>query len=130
MCSTYTNTCFRKILSNLRDYMSEIEALIVAKLPSWQPQHLSLWSDRVEPPATPCKVATAADIVQMEDEAQGAKFREIRAKISQDVASMTAYNAKIEANKKREHVVMVMHERSQMQVGKEFLIQTFTIGTN
>jgi hypothetical protein len=75
-------------------------------------------------------VATAADIVQMEDEAQGAKFREIRAKISQDVASMTAYNAKIEANKKREHVVMVMHERSQMQVGKEFLIQTFTIGTN
>ena len=93
----------------------------MAKLPSWKADHLSLWTDLVEPPCTPCKVATAADVAEMEDEAQGAKFREVRAKISQDMATMTAYNAQVAENKKREHVVMVMHEKSQMQQGKEFL---------
>ncbi len=106
---------------DLRDYVAEIEATIVAKLPTWKPQHLSLWTDLVEPPATPCKVATAADVAEMEDEAQGAKFREVCAKIRQDMATMTAYNAQVAENKKREHVVLVMHEKSQMQQGKEFL---------
>ena len=66
-------------------------------------------------------VANAEEVIAMEDEAQAAKFREVKAKMMRDMASMTAFNAKVSENKKRKHVVSVMHERAQVQVGKEFL---------
>ena len=64
----------------------------------------------------------------MEDLANAAKFREIKAKIAQDVAEVTAYNAQQAGSNRRSHVVKVMHEKGQIQIGKAFLdIHTLVI---
>ena len=107
---------------HLRDYSAEIEAAVTAKLSSWKPQHLSLWVDLVEPPAGPTAVASAVEIVEMEDAAQAARFREVSAKLSQGIASMTAFNTASNETSRRSHVVNVMHQKAQMTVGKQFLI--------
>lgn len=105
----------------LRDYFPDVEAAVASKLSTWKLSHLGLWSDLVEPPATPVKIHNAQELMEMEDSANAAKFREIRAKLAQDCAAMTAFNANQAESKRRAHVVMVMHEKGQMQVGKEFL---------
>ena len=114
---------------NLRDYFKEIEATISSKLETWELKHLSLWSDYIEPRISTITVPDTEEIAAMEDEAQAARFREIKAKISQDEAAMTQFNARVAENDKRRHVVTVMHERSQLQVGKElfdhYFIMTF-----
>ena len=94
---------------------------MASKLSTWKLSHLGLWTDLVEPPTAPVKVHSAAELMEIEDESQAAKFREVRAKLAQDVANMTQYNSTLEETKRRAHVVMVMHERSQVQVGKELL---------
>ena len=66
-------------------------------------------------------VADAEDVTAMEDAAQALRFREVKAKMASDIALMTAFNAKVQENTKRLHVVSVMHERAQNSVGKEFL---------
>ena len=103
-----------------RDYFPEVEAAIASKLTTWQVQHLSLWSDYVEVKQAPT-VPGAEEVTVMEDEAQAARFREVKAKLTRDAAAVTAYNARVAENAKREHVVKVMHERSQIQTGKESL---------
>lgn len=105
-----------------RDYFQEIEACVAAKLSTWKLSHSGLWTDLVEPPTAPVTVHSAAELVEIEEESQAAKFREVRAKLSQDIASMTQYNSSLEETKRRHHVVMVMHEKSQMQVGKQLLV--------
>ncbi|CAK9093328.1 Uncharacterized protein SCF082_LOCUS43905 [Durusdinium trenchii] len=102
-----------------RDYAAEIEAAVTAKLSSWKPQRLSLWVDLVEPPAGPSGVASAVEIVEMEDQAQAARYREVSAKLSQDIASMTAFNTASSESSRRNHVVNVMHQKAQVQVGKQ-----------
>ncbi|CAK9062831.1 Uncharacterized protein SCF082_LOCUS32651 [Durusdinium trenchii] len=102
-----------------KDYFPDVEAAVASKLSTWKLSHLGLWSDLVEPPATPVKIHNAQELMEMEDSANAAKFREIRAKLAQDCAAMTAFNANQAESKRRAHVVMVMHEKGQMQVGKE-----------
>lgn len=102
-----------------RDYWHEIEAAIASKLTSWQVQHLSLWSDYVEHKAAPIVLPDSEDVMVLEDQCQAAKFREIKAKLAADISSMTSFNASVAANKKRAHVVAVMHERGQIQQGKQ-----------
>ncbi|CAK9063685.1 unnamed protein product, partial [Durusdinium trenchii] len=96
-----------------RDYMQEIEASVVARLSTWKPQHLGIWVDIIEPPATPVKVASASELMELEDEAQAARFREVRTKLAADVASMCEFNSAKEDASRRSHVVKVMHEKSQ-----------------
>ena len=103
----------------LRDYYQEIEATITSKLSTWKLQHLGLWTDMVEPPSVPIKVHSAAELMDIEDESQAAKFREIRAKLAQDCSAMNQHNTGVEECQRRSHVVKVMHEKSQMQIGKE-----------
>ena len=67
-------------------------------------------------------IPDAEDIVAMEDQAQAAKFREIKAKIAQDCASMSRFNAQVNAQNKRLHVVTVMHEKGQNSIGRESLV--------
>jgi hypothetical protein len=102
----------------LRDYFAEIEAAISSKLQTWQLTHLSLWNDYIEPRST-STVVPDEDIMAMEDEATAAKFREIKAKIATDTATMTRFNAQEAATAKRLHVVEVMHQKGQNQIGKE-----------
>ncbi|CAK9010862.1 Uncharacterized protein SCF082_LOCUS10854 [Durusdinium trenchii] len=102
-----------------KDYYQEIEATITSKLSTWKLQHLGLWTDMVEPPSVPIKVHSAAELMDIEDESQAAKFREIRAKLAQDCSAMTQHNTGVEECQRRSHVVKVMHEKSQMQIGKE-----------
>ena len=64
-------------------------------------------------------VATAVELVEMEDQAQAARFREISAKVAQDVAAMTTFNAAQDESTRRSHVVNVMHQKAQMSVGKQ-----------
>ena len=71
------------------------------------------------------QVHSATELMDIEEESQAAKFREVRAKVAQDVASMTQYLSGMEESKRRAHVVMVMHERSQMQIGKGFTSAEF-----
>ena len=104
-----------------------MEAAIASKLESWQLQHLSLWSDYVEVPAEAPIVIGAEDVTAMQDVAQAARFREVKSKMAQDVLSMTAYNAKVKENTKRLHVVSVMHQKAQNNVGKGFLGLCFMI---
>ena len=59
--------------------------------------------------------------MELEDQAHQAKYRELRAKIAQDMSSMTSYHAKNDENKRRGHVVTVMHERAQTQIGRQYL---------
>ncbi|CAK9061163.1 Uncharacterized protein SCF082_LOCUS32081, partial [Durusdinium trenchii] len=102
-----------------KDYYSDIEAVVTSRLASWKVQHLGLWTDVVEPHAAPMSIPTAADLMEIEDESQAAKFREIRAKVAQDVAAMTQYNASVQEHTRRLHVVKVMHEKSQVEAGKQ-----------
>lgn len=104
-----------------RDYYSDIEAVVTSRLASWKVQHLGLWTDVVEPHAAPMSIPTAADLMEIEDESQAAKFREIRAKVAQDVAAMTQYNASVQEHTRRLHVVKVMREKSQVEAGKQLL---------
>ena len=104
----------------LRDYAAEIEAAIVARLPTWKLQHLGIWVDLVSPPTSPPKVASATEIMELEDEAQGARFREVRSKLAADTAAMCEFNSATEEMTRRSHVVKVMHEKSQLEIGKEF----------
>ncbi|CAK9013014.1 Uncharacterized protein SCF082_LOCUS11746 [Durusdinium trenchii] len=106
-----------------RDYMSEIDASVSSKLSTWQVQHLSLWTDYVDTKAA-AVVANAEQVAAMEDEAQSAKYREVKAKLLKDQAAMTHFNACVNQNSKRKHVVKVMHERAQVQCGKQ-LSETF-----
>ncbi|CAL1150712.1 unnamed protein product [Cladocopium goreaui] len=102
-----------------RDYITEIEAAVTAKLSTWKPEHLSLWVDLVQPPAGPAAVATEVELVEMEDQAQAARYREISAKLAQDVAAMTGFNAAQDESTRRSHVVNVMHQKAQMTMGKQ-----------
>ena len=102
-----------------RDYVGEVEAAVTARLSTWNLSHLGVWCDLVQPPATPVKVHTASEIMELEDEARTAKFREVRAKLSQDTAAMVEFNSQKEEATRRSHVVKVMHERSQLEIGKE-----------
>eukprot|EP00435_Cladocopium_sp_Y103_P029455 s2934_g7.t1 len=101
------------------DYFAEIEAAISSKLQTWQLQHLSLWTDLIEPPKVSVVIQDSDDIVAMEDAAQAAKFREVKAKIAQDCAAMGRFNAASAASAKRLHVVGVLHEKGQIQVAVE-----------
>ena len=107
--------------------MAEVEAAVTAKLSTWKVQHLGLWCDLVEPPSTPVKVHTASEIMELEEEAQGARFREVRAKLAQDTCAMCQFNSDKEEATRRSHVVKVMHEKSQLEIGKEFLAKYFSI---
>ena len=112
---------------DLRDYYSEVEAAVVAKLPTWKLQHLGIWVDIVEPAgAAGAPVVSASELMELEDEAQAARFREVRTKLSQDSASMCQFNSAKEEILRRSHVVKVMHEKSQVEVGKEFLVPSYS----
>lgn len=107
----------------LRDYFSDVEAVVTAKLATWKVQHLGVWSDLVEVAAPSAPVLSASELMDLEDEAQAARFREARAKLAQDTADMCQFNAKAEENKRRAHVVTVLHEKAQVQQGKELLVE-------
>lgn len=101
--------------------MSDVEAIVSSKLSTWKLSHLGLWADVIEPPAAPVKPVSTAELMEMEDLAAAAKFREIKAKIQQDQADMATYNANQAEGERRTHVVMVMHEKAQVQIGKSYL---------
>ena len=63
----------------------------------------------------------AEEITEMEDAAQAARFREVKAKLATDAAAMVSFNAQVATSEKRSHVVTVMHERAQVQTGRECL---------
>ena len=107
----------------LRDYGQEVEAAVTAKLPTWKVQHLGLWADLIEPQASHGPVVSASELMELEDEAQAAKFREVRTKLSQDISAMCSYNSSKEECTRRSHVVKVMHEKSQVEAGKELLVK-------
>ncbi|CAK9038785.1 Sodium/hydrogen exchanger 3, partial [Durusdinium trenchii] len=120
---TVIKAFFQKILG---DYWQEIEATVTSKLSTWKLQHLGIWADVVEPEAAPAaKVHSAAELLEIEGECQAAKFREVRAKVAQDIADMTQYNSSLKESERRAHVVTVMHERGQVQIGKELLVTSF-----
>lgn len=105
-----------------------MEAALTPKLRTWKIQHLGIWCDLVEPPSTPVKVATATDILEMEDEAQQARFREVRAQLAQDCTTMCKFNSDTKDANRRSHVVKVTHEKSQLELGKQFLAKnTFSM---
>lgn len=104
----------------LRDYFAEVEAATTSKLTTWQLKHLSVWGDYVEPTVSAVLVPDNEEIAAMEDATQAVRFREVKAKVAKDVAAMTAFNAKVKENKNRLHIVTVMHEKGQIQVGRQF----------
>ena len=109
----------------LRDYKADVEAIIASKLPTWKLIHFGLWTDLCDPPSAPVAApSSAAELVELEDQAHQAKYRELRAKIAQDMSCMTSYHAKNDENKRRGHVVTVMHERAQAQIGKQYLAKS------
>ena len=75
----------------------------------------------VDPPQAAVEPTSVAEVMDLEEQAHQAKFREMRAKIAQDMSNMTAYNAQANESQRRNHVVHVMHERAQAQIGKEYL---------
>ena len=124
-CQGLRDYFFAQSICLPRDYWQEIEAAVASKLSTWKLQHLGIWTDIVEPPSAPMQVHSATELMDIEEESQAAKFREVRAKLAQDVASMTQHLSGMEESKRRAHVVMVMHERSQMQIGKGFTSAEF-----
>lgn len=98
-----------------------MEAIVTSKLATWKLQHFGLWHDLVAPVTSPVPETSAAEVMDLEEQAHQAKYRELRAKIAQDLSTMTAFNAKSDENDRRSHVVSVMHERAQVQIGKELL---------
>lgn len=81
-----------------------------------------MWCDLVEGQDTKtAPVASTVEILEIEDQAQAARYREVNAKLSQDIASMVQYNAAKDDSKRRSHVVNVMHEKAQLNVGKQLL---------
>ena len=108
--------------------MADVEAIVSSKLSTWKLCHLGLWADLIEPPAVPAKPVSTAELMEMEDLAAAAKFREIKAKIQQDQSDMATYNAQQAEGERRTHVVMVMHEKAQVQIGKSYLDPYFDDG--
>lgn len=98
-----------------------MEAITASKLATWKLEHFGAWADLCAPPPVPTSLPSAAEVLELEDQANAARFRELRAKIAQDCASMTQFNAHSEEGKRRCHVVQVTHERSQIEVGKKLL---------
>ena len=82
--------------------------------------HLAVWADYVEPKVPTITISDSVDIGIAEDEAQAARFREVRAKLSSDMMAMAQWNARQEENRKRAHVIM--HEKSQVETGKKLLV--------
>ena len=85
----------------------------------------------VEPPQAAVEPTSAAELMDLEEQAHQARFREMRAKIAQDMSNMTAYNAQATENQRRNHVVHVMHERvkhcSPPWNDKVFILETYII---
>ena len=104
-----------------------MEAIIASKLPTWKLEHFGLWADMcaVRGPTAVATPASAAELIELEDQASQARFRELRAKIAGDMSLVTAYNAKADETQRRQHVVTVMHERAQAQIGKQLLVLCF-----
>ncbi|CAE7252952.1 unnamed protein product [Symbiodinium sp. CCMP2592] len=102
-----------------RDYWSEIEATITAKLPTFKVEHLAIWSEFIEPKTTSVKLDPQDEVTLQEraDTVRAAKFREIRAKVAEDSHRMTAFNTKTQQRDIRTHVVEVMHMKSQNAIG-------------
>lgn len=84
--------------------------------------HLAVWADYVEPKVPTITISDSVDIGIAEDEAQAARFREVRAKLSSDMMAMAQWNARQEENRKRAHVISVLHEKSQVETGKKLLV--------
>lgn len=106
---------------NLRDYKADVEAIVSSRLATWKLQHFGLWHDLVQPAQSSVAETSVAEVMDLEEQTHQAKYRELRAKIAQDMSAMTSFNAKAAENERRSHVVGVMHERAQVQVGKELL---------
>ncbi|CAE6950443.1 unnamed protein product [Symbiodinium sp. CCMP2592] len=102
-----------------RDYWSEIEATITAKLPTFKVEHLAIWSEFIEPKTTSVKLDPQDEVTLQEraDTVRAAKFREIRAKVAEDSHRMTAFNTKTQQRDIRTHVVEVMHMKNQNAIG-------------
>ena len=114
----------------LRDYFSDVDALVTSKSPQFRLQSLAAWVDLVAPPALPsCLQAEAtADVLAAQEQAAQSKFNEIKIRLAADCQSMNKYNQELDKSAGKLHVAKVLHEKTQLEKGKKLLNWCFFPG--
>eukprot|EP00435_Cladocopium_sp_Y103_P036922 s204_g9.t1 len=107
-----------------RDYFTDVEAVVASKNPAFQLRSLIVWSDLVEPPVLPTCLQgdESVDVVAAAEQAASSKFAELKVKLAADCQAMNAFNAQKTQVAGKQHVAKVLHEKSQIETGKKFLV--------
>ena len=112
-----------QILLYLRDYFSDVEAVVSSKNPSFRVTSLTIWDDLVQPQALPTCVAedSSADALAATEAAAASRFQECRIKLAQDCSAMNKFISAKAKTASKLHVAKVLHEKAQNEAGKKFL---------
>eukprot|EP00438_Fugacium_kawagutii_P006400 Skav224253 [mRNA] locus=scaffold2636:43241:44084:+ [translate_table: standard] len=104
-----------------KDYFQDIEALVASKNPQFRLESLSVWMDLIAPPALPtCLQADAnVDALAAQEQAAQSKFAEVKIRLAADCQAMHSYNQEVEKSAGKLHVAKVLHEKTQLEKGKQ-----------
>ena len=107
----------------LRDYFQDVEAAVAARNESFHLASLTIWSDIVEPPVMPTILHgdESADVLAAQEKASESKFQEVKVKLAADCQAMANYNLEKSKAASKGHVLKVLHEKKQNEIGKKFL---------
>lgn len=84
---------------------------------------LAIWIDIIEPPSLPqcLQGDESADVLDAQEQASESKFKEIKVKLAADCQAMTNYNLEKSKVESKSHVLKVLHEKKQNEIGKKML---------
>ena len=97
---------------------------MAAKNESFRLSSLTIWSDIIEPPTVPAILHgnESADVLAAQEKASESKFQEVKVKLAADCEAMANYNLEKSKAASKSHVLKVLHEKKQNEVGKQFLV--------
>jgi len=108
---------------SLRDYFTDIEAVVASKNPAFRLSSLSVWEDIIQPPSIPkvLEEGASADLLAAQEKALDSKFNEVKILLAADCEVMSKFNAEKKKVVSKTHVAKVMHEKTQNETGRKLL---------
>lgn len=114
-----------RFVDQLRDYFSDVEAVVASKNPSFRLSSLTVWADLIETPALPSCLQpgddSSAEVLAAQEQASASRFHEVKIKLSADCQAMQVWNAEKAKISSKHHVAKVLHEKAQIETGKKLL---------
>ena len=114
---------FESSSENPRDYFQDVEAAVATKSSAFRLSSLAIWADLIEPPSLPPLLQgdEGNDVLLAQEQAADAKFKEVKVKLASDCQAMTNFNLEKSKVESKSHVLKVLHEKKQSEIGKKFL---------